>query len=60
MVLGFYEMRAEDQPPEHLWLDDDALAEHLERISDRHRSGAEWSEVPDAPLEQNELTRGLR
>lgn len=58
MVIGFWEMRPEDQPPQHLWLDDEGLSEHLERISERRRSGAEWSEVPD--LEQNELTRGLR
>lgn len=54
------EMSDEDQPPERIWLDDEALADHFERVRERYRSGSssDREEVPD--LEQNELTKGLR
>lgn len=51
-----------DQPPERIWLDDEALAAHFEATRERYRQGATGMEsVPQASeLEQNELTKGLR
>lgn len=50
-----------DQPPEAIWLDDEALSEHFQRVRERYASPSGTSTADDvAPLEQNELTRGLR
>lgn len=55
-------MRREDQPPDHIWLDSEALAMHFERLDAKYSSDSQGAGVEDIPadLEQNELTRGLR
>ena len=53
-------MKEEDQPPEHIWLDQEALNAHFESVMDRYRSPDGNESVPDPDFEQNELTRGLR
>lgn len=54
-------MREEDQPPEHIWLDDEAVTEHFARVKERWASGSSGMEpIEEVPLEQNETTRGLR
>ncbi len=53
-------MREEDQPPQRIWLNDEELADHFERIRAKYASKDDTEAVPQAPLEQNELTRGLR
>ena len=55
-------MREEDQPPEHIWLDDEALSEHFRRVKERYAAGSHGMEsVEDpGPMEQNEKTRHLR
>jgi len=55
-------MREEDQPAEHLWLDDDAIREHFERVKERWAAGASGMEPIEDPgsMEQNETTKHLR
>lgn len=55
------ELPASDQPPEEIWLDQDALNEHFERVHARYGGdddGGHDAEV--VPMTQNELTRDLR
>ncbi len=54
-------MPDKDQPPEAIWLNDQAITEHFDRVKARYESGMadDMEEVPQAPLEQNELTKGL-
>ena len=59
MVLGFSEMPDDDQPPESMWLDDEALVDHFESIKQKYRDKSNGTEsVPDGV--QNELTKGIR
>jgi hypothetical protein len=51
------------RPPQEIWLDDEAIADHFDSVKARLSSGSgnagsseDWEEVPV----QNELTRGLR
>lgn len=54
------ELPDEDQPPEHIWLNSEEVSAHFKAVMQRHKSGGGGAEeVPQAPLEQNELTRGL-
>lgn len=55
-------MPEKDQPPESIWLNDEALQLHFERVKASYSSGSTdaLEEVPQAPLSQNELTKGLR
>lgn len=56
-------MKEEDQPPEHIWLNAEALNQHFDDVMERYRSpNTSGSEpVPDpADFQQNELTKGLR
>jgi hypothetical protein len=61
-LLGYWEMPEDDQPSEDIWLDDKALSEHFESVRAKYRSkyGKDSEDVPDAPMEQNELTASLR
>lgn len=57
------ELPDEDRPNERIWLDDDALAQHFERVQERYRSGgsggsSDWEAIPE--FEQNELTAAFR
>jgi hypothetical protein len=58
--LSFFELPTEQQPPEEIWLNDEALSAHFEAIRQEQqaKAGNETIEVPD--MEENELTRGLR
>lgn len=51
-------MSDEDRPPTGIWLEDEALEAHFDEVRRRYRGGTGTSE--SVPLEQNELTRGLR
>lgn len=55
-------MREEDQPPEHIWLNPEALESHFEWVKEKYRSKSEGVEtVPDpGGWDQNEMTKGLR
>jgi hypothetical protein len=62
-VLAWHELPEEDIPPQHLWLDDEAINEHFEKVRDRRASGsgpADLESVPQPDLEQNELTAQYR
>jgi hypothetical protein len=56
-------MTDEYRPPEEIWLDDEALADHFESVKDRMKNpssgGGDWEDIP-GPGEQNEFTAGLR
>jgi hypothetical protein len=58
-VLGWMELPEDDQPPETIWLDGEAIAEHFERVNDRYKAKSQGMEVVE-DLEQNQLTKGLR
>jgi hypothetical protein len=63
MVLGWFELPDEDQPPQEIWLDDEKLAAHFEKVRDRYRSASGNSgmeSVPQADLPQNELTASFK
>lgn len=55
-------MSEDDQPPEEIWLDSDAIAAHFEQVRSKYRSQAEGVEdVPDPDAwSENELTKGWR
>jgi hypothetical protein len=55
------EMQEKDQPPEAIWLNDELLTEHFERVRNSYSLPAGSEPVPPAGgLDQNELTKGLR
>lgn len=66
MVLSFGEVPDDEQPPERIWLDDEALVSHWERVEEARaaRYGGKSSgtePVPQAaPMQQNELTAGFK
>ncbi len=57
-------MQDEDQPPEDIWLDSEAVAAHFETVRERYasKSDAPASEsIPEATeMHENELLKGLR
>lgn len=53
-------MSDDDQPPEHIWLDPEALSQHFDRVRERYKSGsAGQTPIGDQDLDTNELTREL-
>lgn len=59
-VLGWLEMTEDDQPPEEIWLDPEAIAAHFETVREKYEQKAQGVEVPEGDLADNEITRGLR
>lgn len=59
-VLGWLEMSSDDQPPEAIWLDNEALDAHFTAVKAKYQVSRSGEEVEQVPLEQNELTKGLR
>lgn len=63
-VLGWLELEEDERPPERIWLDNQALADHFERLNEKRKSkasGMEPIEVDDsAPMLQNEITKNWR
>ena len=59
-VLGWYELPADDQPDESIWLDSEALDDHFRRIKDRYSRDSGMEPIEDVPDAQNEFTRDLR
>lgn len=56
-------MREEDQPPQQIWLDSEAIEEHFNAIRDKYNSNSGTSgdeDVPDPSWGQNTLTEGMR
>lgn len=54
-------MREEDAPPARIWLNNEALNLHFERVKERYKSGNPATEDSDpGDFDQNELTRDLR
>lgn len=52
-------MPEKDRPPESIWLNDDALTEHFERVKESYGSTSADDMDDVVPLSQNELTKGL-
>ena len=59
-VLGWYELPADDQPDESIWLNNEALDDHFRRVKERYKSGSGMESIEDVPESQNEFTRDLR
>jgi len=59
-LLGWLEMPEQDQPPESIWLDEAALAQHFQDIRERYQSEGAGDAVEDRPMVENDLVRGLR
>jgi hypothetical protein len=64
-VLGWFELPDDDRPPERIWLDDKALSDHFEAVSERYRSPSgggrsDWESIPGSDFAQNELTAQFR
>jgi hypothetical protein len=59
-VLSYFELPDEDRPAEEIWLDDEALAAHWDAVNERHRSSSGVEAVPQADMQQNELTADFR
>lgn len=59
--LTFEELPKKDQPPKKIWLDNEKLNEHFERVRrDREEGNKEGIEGPiDDPV-QNDLTKGIK
>lgn len=54
------ELPDEDAPPEEIWLDQEAINDHFQRVKDRHSSGARGESMEELELDQNDLTKGLK
>lgn len=61
-VLGFMELREEDQPAEELWLDPDALALHFDAVKARWKgdSGPEWESIDNTSMQENDFAKEIR
>lgn len=59
-VLSWFELLEDERPPERIWLDDDAIGEHFERVDQARKSGTKYDAVPDADMDQNELTADFK
>lgn len=53
-------MRDEDQPPEEMWLDQEALEDHFRRLKEKYSSNSGGQPMEQVDLDQNELTRDLK
>lgn len=55
-------MTEKDQPPEAIWLNDEAINEHFDRVKARYGAGAtdDKDDDDEVPLSQNEMTRNLK
>lgn len=55
-------MPEKDQPPRRIWLDDEELEAHFDRLREKYGRDSDddrnWEDVPQ--FEENELTKGLR
>jgi hypothetical protein len=58
-VHGWLELPDDDQPPQSIWLDTEALIDHFDRIRERHKNPGMES-VDDGPLSQNDLTKQFK
>ena len=53
-------MREEDQPPEDIWLDPEAISLHFESVREKYDMQAQGVEVPEGDMTENTATKGLR
>lgn len=64
-VLSWMEMPDEDQPPEHMWMNDKMIGDHFDLVRQRYKekySGGDGMEsVPEAgtPMQDNEYVSRL-
>jgi len=58
------ELSDEDQPPEEIWLDPEALTAHFADVKERWKAGSsggkDWERIEDAPMTENELAKEWR
>lgn len=55
-------MKEEDQPPEQIWLDPEAIQAHFEGVKEKYDTQAAGQEAVADPgdLAENEAVKGLR
>ncbi len=59
-MLGYYELPEDDQPPETLWGNDDALVELFEGVKFRRENPDNSERVPEASeMTENEYVQQL-
>jgi hypothetical protein len=62
-ILSWMEMTEEDQPPEEIWLNSEAISEHFDHVRQRYRdkSGGGMESVPEAgtEMQDNEFVKSL-
>lgn len=62
-ILSYFELPDDDRPPERIWLDDEALEHHFEKVQEQRRNPRDsgMEDIPESgPLDQNELTRDFK
>lgn len=61
-MLGWLEMKEEDQPPETIWLNPEAIQGHFESVKEKYAAQSAGTEVVDDPGDytENEAVKGLR
>lgn len=65
MILGWGELGDDDRPPVEIWLDNEELELHFERVKRRWASRGSSDSSDMEPIDEgngasNEYTRGLR
>lgn len=56
-VLDWHELPRDDRPPEHIWLDDEAITAHFDMLAEKRDAEMRGETViPDEDMAQNELT----
>ncbi len=60
-IMSWMEMAEEDQPPESIWMNDEAIAEHFENVKRKYTEKASGMEsVPEGTeMQDNEIVRQL-
>lgn len=59
IFLGFEEMAVEDRPPRKIWMDDEKLVSHFERLREKRKTEAEGNTVSSEPMEENSLAKEM-
>lgn len=61
-MLGWLEMKEEDQPPEAIWLDPEAIQGHFEKVKEKYEAQSAGNEVvsESGDYAENEAVKGLR
>jgi hypothetical protein len=59
-VLSWFELPEDDQPPEHIWSDAEAVNDHFTMVRERHKNPGLESIPEGGEMMQNALTADLK